>query len=246
MAASNRGSPRTLVTAELEAEMARRMYEGDRKKVARELGVSYNTLIRYLRKLNGGTTPKPDFDLREVADREEREYLVRRFYPDLSGNEMDRAFEWPKGTAKYLAHKLGVKHNDECQTRIRKKISAVNRERMLNLPPEDLAARSRVWKLRRRLDELRVMSGERQRTRHHFGNIGLRTSKKMYALVHLYHYHYTAEQLTLAYDEHTARRINKNGSKYIRHTETYIAQNYGIKFTPIELAPSENETNNDD
>lgn len=98
------------------------------------------------------------------------------------------------------------------------------------LAPETIARRVRRWKLTRRMDELRVLSGEPQRTGFVFKSLPTPVRKAKCHLAEAFGYvPDPGEPLTLRYTPDTIRRPHGRGGWA---TERYYTEKYGLAFKP--------------
>lgn len=117
---------------------------------------------------------------------------------------------------------LGVRHSPACDERIR----AARAERMaLNVKLCDKARRAAIWKRRRRMDELRWLGGQPQRTRHRFSAITQAARKAKSNLCQNNGYRcLPGEVTTLLYDRSTRRTPR----------EAKFTERYGLVFKAAE------------
>lgn len=209
-----------------------------RLAVAREAGVSVGTVYRLVR-LHGG-------EMRHDLARRNPEWeaIVRRHYPHMAGHEIERRFGITPNRANKIAADLGLRHSPETLCRLRRE----ERERLRQgSATADRAKRAAKWKARRRLDEMRLMQGEGQKTKFRFKARPLRTYKAAYYLVRAYGYIPSdADPFALFYGPLTQRRTaTGNGGRRNTRTEAYYAERYRLTFLPLPEAEETNTNNHD-
>ncbi|EJW98546.1 hypothetical protein EVA_13347 [gut metagenome] len=190
--------------------------------IARKAGVSISTVYDIARKVGAEM-------LVERAKRNPKwEAIVRKYYPTMAGHEIERAFGITFNRANKIAADLGLRHNPETEERLLREA----RERMKNnLSKSDNETRIKKWKVRRRIDELRIMEGKPQRTRLRFRNMPKRTYAIVSHLVRTYGYIKSADDpYTLFYNGKTKRRIVGPLSRRKVGTEQYYEKKYHLKF----------------
>lgn len=199
-----------------------------RTAVAEHLGISMSTLYRYVRKFKG------DRLMHRAKRNPEWVKIVREHYADMSGHEIERKFGITLGRANKIAADLGLKHSNETLERLQRE--QVERTKKISEKGEE--KRVRMWKRRYRMDELRVMQGEPQRTRFRFKTRPIRTYKAMFHLCKTYGYlSSNKDSFTLLYNEHTQRRPLDQG----RGSERYYSDIYHIQFKPLEYEQEETD-----
>ena len=223
------------------------MHESNRKEVCRVIGISENTFYRYARMLNGGRLPW----LQPKEQVEEDRELVRKLYPYLSGPEIDRALKWKPHKATTIAAQLGVKHLPETEDRIRRWAGERATQSMQAKGDELIEQRVQCWKRRKRLAELRVMSGEGNPTNYRIRQIPLTSYRAKYKLVSKHGYYECPDDpLVIYYDEYTDRRLKGIATTPLRKEESYYTHKYGLRFEPLptteeSLNVTENEAYQD-
>ena len=127
-----------------------------RVKVARDAEVSLDTVYRIVREAGG--------ELRHdlSTKREGIEDTVRAYYPTMTAPEICARFGYSKTRINMWARRLGVRHSAETEERIRQENMARLAEAKKHI---DYKAMGERLKRKRRMDELRVLSGLPQRTR---------------------------------------------------------------------------------
>lgn len=126
-----------------------------RRKVAEAAGISMSTMYHIVREHGGELR----YDL--STKHEGIEDAVRTYYPTMTAAEISERFGFSRTRITAWARKLGVKHDEECNERIRKlcitKLSS-GRDKI------DYKAAHEEWEKKRKYDEIRRMSGMRQVT----------------------------------------------------------------------------------
>ena len=155
---------------------------------------------------------------------EEKLDIIRRYYPIMAGREIDRKFGFSLGYANKLARKIGVKHTPET-------IERMKRENRLKCHKIDVKAKVRKWKLKRKLDELRLLEGKPQLTKFRIRTIPKRVTYARQRLIYNYGYYACeGDPYTLFYDKDT-KRLKTAGDK--KGTEGYFVNKYGFKFEQV-------------
>ena len=126
-----------------------------RRKVAEAAGICMSTMYRIVREHGG--------ELRyDLSTRHEGiEDTVRRYYPDMTAPEICARFGYSKTRINMWARRLGIRHSAETEERIRQENMARLAEAKKHI---DYKAMGERLKRKRRMDELRVLSGLPQRT----------------------------------------------------------------------------------
>lgn len=190
-----------------------------RSALARLAGVSPSTLYRIIRAAGGR------IDHARSMRQEQWRDTVRKLWPDHTGKEIERITggEIRANRAKKIARELSLSHSPETLRRIALQwqgaLSQAHR-------PEVVARRAAKWKATRRLDELRVLACEPQRTRFRFRTEPRGAAGERYQLRHRYGYFTLGPDLrTLYYDAQTRRR---------HAAETRATRRYGFRFLPAD------------
>ena len=185
-----------------------------RTKVARHVGISMSSLYRIVREHGGELR----YDL--MRSNPENIELVKKYYPTMTGGEMQAKFGILKGSAEKIAHRLGIKHTDETMARIRQKFRnniTNNRYKI------DYAKSSKKAQIKRRIDQFRVWEGKPQLTKFTIARTSAKVRRTKWYLIKRYAYIETTEPYTLMYDKDT-HRIN----------ERYYIDKYKLKFIADE------------
>lgn len=216
-------SDRRTLTAEQEAYILEHINDRPRTAVARAAGVSVSSLYRIVR-LHGG-------EMLYGRTRRNPAHVeaVQRYYPEMTGREIELSFGVPCRRADKIARELGVRHTPETLERIRRENAA---RLAVNSRKVDQSAKSRKWKATRRLDQWRVWEGKPQMTGFRFSEIPVRTYKARYYLVMRYGYLLSEDPCTLLYDGHTLRR--PHGMRPHIGTEEYYTRKYRLTFAPAD------------
>lgn len=192
-----------------------------RVRVAEAAGICMSTVYRIVRE-NGG-------ELRHDLSTKRKgiEDTVRRYYPTMTAKEICAHFGYSKTRVIAWAKRLGVRHTQETEERIRQENIARLSEARVNI---DYKAMGERWKRKRRMDELRVLSGMSQKTRFKLKSINSKAYKAKWYLEHRYGYFgVDGEAYTLFYDKETRR---------CRH-EGYYSRKYGLRFVKAQQGDNE-------
>ena len=195
-----------------------------RVKVARDAGVSLDTLYRIVRDAGG--------ELRHdlSTKREGIEDTVRAYYPTMTAPEICARFGYSKTRVNMWARRLGVRHSAETEQRIKTESMARLAEARAQM---DYKAAHDKWRRKRRYDELRVMSGLRPLTKFRMKAMQRKAYQAKWNLCRKWGYTTAdGEPYTLYYDG-TTRRMD----------ESYYTKKYGLKFEYYG-AETENDDNN--
>lgn len=190
-----------------------------RAKVARDAGVSLNTVYRIVREAGG--------EMLYGRTRRNAEWvrIVKENYATMAGHEIERKYGITRNRANKIARDLGLRHTQETEERIRREAA----ERLI-ASRGHVDERKRRWKLTRRMDELRVLSGQPQQTGFKFKSITRRAYAAKWYLCHRYgYYECEGEPYTLLYDGRTRRRPERGAVA----SEEYYARKYKLKFERI-------------
>lgn len=194
------------ITDEQRAYIIAHINDRPRTKVARDAGVSLNTINRIAHEVGGVM-------LYEWTRRNpELERIVRENYATMSGGEIGHKYGMRKALVNEIARELGLKHNAETIERLKRE----NIERLkANCAKCDQKAKTSKWKRKRRTDELRYLSGQPQQTRFKFATITHRAYQAKWSLCKRYgYYQCEGEPYTLLYDEATHRLSERREAHY--------------------------------
>lgn len=203
-----------------------------RRKVAEAAGICMSTMYRIVREHGG--------ELRhDLSTKHEGiEDTVRTYYPTMTAAEISERFGFSRTRITAWARKLGVKHNEECNERIRKlcitKLSS-GRDKI-----DYKAVREKLEK-KRKYDEIRRMSGMRQVTGFRFSKYTTQQQRQtIWRMVNKRNYFQVEDEpYTLYYDEETNRTP----------FEDQLAKRHGVKFLPTgndDEPINDNMNENDD
>lgn len=145
--------------------------------------------------------------------------IVRRLWRDYTGREIQAMTGMHRSAADKIARKLGLKHSPETMQRIKAKQCKGLRRTYHD--PEAQRRKTAKWKAVRRLDEMRVLACEPQRTRFRLDREAKGAKSIRYLLLHRYNY-FTADgdKHTFYYDVDTRRTP----------CEAQHAHKYGFRF----------------
>lgn len=197
-----------------------------RSKVAQAAGICMSTMYRIVREHGG--------ELRHdlSTKREGIENTIRQYYPTMTAKEICDRFGYSKTRVNTWAKRLGVRHSAETEERIRQDNMARLDDARAQM---DYGAAHVKWRRKRRLDELRVLSGLPQKTRFKLKSINHKAYKAKWYLEHRYGYFGMAgEAYALFYDGETRRCIH----------EKHYTEKYGLRFVQADGYGKEME--NDD
>lgn len=115
------------ITAEQKDYIVAHINDRPRTAVAKAAGVSMTMLYRLVR-THGG-------EMRHDLSRRNPQHveIVKKYYPTMTGSEIEAKFGILKKRADKIANELGIKHTPETQERIRKKMEVVRREARANI-----------------------------------------------------------------------------------------------------------------
>lgn len=142
--------------------------------------------------------------------------LVKKYYPTMTGSEIQTRFGIPKGRAEKIAHELGIKHTTETQARIKQKF----RDNLANnIHKIDFRELGRKTSIRYKMEYYRKWEGKPQKTKLRLAETSYKVYKAKWNLIKRHGYIETTDAYTLMYDKDT-RRMNEN----------YYTEKYGLKF----------------
>lgn len=209
------------ITNEQLAYVLAHLNDRPRTAVARAAGISMSCMYKQVRKYGG----LRDHHMSRRSPESVR--IVRELYPTTPGNEIDRLQGWGKGRANGIARDIGVEHNAETKRRIRE----CQTNGLRKVKPERLKEAGRRLHVLRRIEEMRVMSGQPQQTRIRLKTMPLRCySAKWHLCRHYGYYECEGEPYTLLYDEKTRRRLN---TRTRISSEEYYTKTYGLRFESL-------------
>lgn len=185
-----------------------------RTAVAKAAGICASTLYRIVRE-NGG-----DIDHTKSLPNNKCKEAVLKLWPRYSAREIHSMTGFTYSRIIAWKTRLGLEHDEETRLRLEKKCYDA---RMEGRKKVNQAARAAVWKKRRKLDELRYMSGMETKTKFRHKRWPKKTYKAIFHLTKHLDYFLDEEvggDYTLFYDEETKR------SPFEQH---YI-EKYRLKF----------------
>ena len=187
-----------------------------RTDVAEAAGICMSTMYRIVREHGGELRHDLSTKRKGIED------TVRRYYPTMTAAEISARFGYSKTRINTWAKRLGVRHSAETDERIK----AENMLRLVEAKKHiDYKAMGERWKRKRRMDELRVLSGLPQRTRFKFAKLTTQGRQTVWRMVRKHNYfQVSGEPRTLYYDGDT-RRV---------YTEARLAKKYGLHFVAAE------------
>lgn len=184
--------------------------ECTRRKLAKDAGISraslYLILSRYGQK-------------REKKEKDEQQ--LRRLYPDNGAKEIAHILGVHVSTVRKRAKALQLKHSDEYIERRK-----ANKREILasNVRKSDKKKRVRTWKLHRRMDEIRFMSGMPQKTKFRMKVYPQKIYAAMYYLCRTYGYEFSDS------DYFELIRPEPYDKDRLAKVEEYHSNKYKIKF----------------
>ncbi len=206
------------ITQQQRAYIIAHVNDRPRTAVARAAGIGMGALYRIVRE-NGG-------ELRHdlSTKREGIEETVRRHYPTMTAGEISARFGYSKTRVNTWAQRLGVRHSPETEARMK-------REQLVRLDEcrkrIDRKAAHEKWRRRRRMDELRVLSGQPQRTRFRFKAMPIRIYKAKWYLCRNYDYRNDPANIHVLLYGTDTRRVR----------EAHYEKKYGLTFKPEGTCP---------
>lgn len=195
-----------------------------RSKVAAAAGISLGTVYSIVRRFGGKIGAHNPPAIVET---------IKSMYPTHTCREIAEETGIPKSTVIRWVSNLGLRHTEETERRIMENRLRILAEARKNI---DWKERSRKWKLHRRMDELRVLSGLPQRTRHRFALRPRKVYHAMWCLCDKYGYEWV--------DGHPYWLTRPDGVPGIRQKqrEELFSKRYKIKFIDREICSLQEET----
>lgn len=198
------------ITKEQRKYIVAHINDRPRTAVARAAGVSMSAMYRIVRECGGSM----------LYERTRRNpwhvELVKKYYPTMTGSEIETRFGILKGRAEKIANELGIKHTPETMERIRKKMDVVRREARANI---DYKAAGRRHSVCYKMEYYRKWEGKPQKTKLRLAETSYKVYKAKWNLIKRHGYIETTDAYTLMYDKDT-QRMN----------EKYYTEKYGLKF----------------
>lgn len=202
------------ITKEQRKYIVAHINDRPRTAVARAAGVSLSAVYRIVHEQGG---------IMQYERTRRNPYhveLVRKYYPTMTGSEMQARFGILKGRADKIANELGIRHTPETQERIRKKMEVVRREARANI---DYKAAGRRHSVCYKMEYYRKWEGKPQKTKLRLAETSYKVYKAKWHLITRHGYIETTDAYTLMYDKGT-HRMN----------EQFYIDKYGLKFIEDE------------
>lgn len=195
-----------------------------RIKVAADAGISTASLYVIVRRYGG-----------KIGEREPPAMVetIKSMYPTHTCREIANETGIPKSTVIRWAAKLGLRHTEETEKRIKdNKLMTLAKARK-NINWEN---RGKKWRLHRRIDELRVLSGLPQRTKHRFALRPRKVYHAMWCLCNKYGYEWV--------DGHPYWLTRPDGEpgRSQKQREQLFSTRYKITFIDREICSLQEET----
>lgn len=191
-----------------------------RRDIAKTLGVAPSTMYAHIKRF-GGKIRKSYTNKSEIRN------IVQRYYPIMTPRELVERFGHTRGTYLHYASELGIKRTEECERRLREE--RVQRVLKVNPLLKDREAFCKKMQLVRRMEEMRVSSGQPQQTRLRLRTIPRHIYKARWRLLNKKGYiEILDEPYNFAYDGET-ERVNES-----LHEKKYGFKFYDIKDIEIE------------
>ena len=150
-----------------------------RTLVASAVGISMASMYKIVHQFNGEINPNHNRSKGEIIER------MKELYPTHSATECAKILGVCKSTAMRWAHRLGLSHNAETEQRITRQRNETLDRCRANI---DFTKRAKTWKRRRKMDEIRVLSGQEQKTKFKIKFLPRRLYLAMYYLSRKYGY----------------------------------------------------------
>lgn len=193
-----------------------------RRKVAATIGVSDVTVRVYLHRF----APEKIKDMSAIGNE------VERLYPTMLSTEIAAVLGCTPSNVCTLAARRGVRHNENTLRRIR----AANIENIKKaVTPEVLARRAARQRRLFKMERLRILSGEPQKTRRKFRTIPINVKAARNRIIRLGYClrHPDGDGLTLLITP-ACRPFPKRRDA----TESHYVQKYGFKFVHTDEEPA--------
>ena len=202
------------ITAEQKDYIVEHINDRPRTAVAKAAGVSMTMLYRVVRMYGG------DMAYERTRRNPQHVEIVKKYYPTMTGSEIEAKFSIRKKRAYKIANELGIKHTPETQERIRKKMEVVRREARANI---DYKAAGRRHSVCYKMEYYRKWEGKPQKTKLRLAETSYKVYKAKWNLIKRHGYIETTDAYTLMYDRNT-HRMN----------EQYYAGKYKLRFIEDE------------
>lgn len=198
------------ITAEQKDYIVAHINDRPRTAVAKTAGVSMTMLYRVVRMYGG------DMAYERTRRNPQHVEIVKKYYPTMTGSEIEAKFGIRKKRAEKIAHELGIKHTPETQERIRQKIQDNITNNRHKIDFKELGHKRSV---RYKMEYYRKWEGKPQKTKLRLAETSYKVYKAKWHLITRYGYIETTDAYTLMYDRNT-HRMN----------EKYYTEKYGLKF----------------
>jgi hypothetical protein len=202
------------ITKEQRKYIVAHINDRPRTAVARAAGVSLSAVYRIVHEQGG---------IMQYERTRRNPYhveLVKKYYPTMTGSEIEARFGILKGRAAKIANELGIRHTPETMERIKKKMEVVRREARANI---DYKAAGRRHSVCYKMEYYRKWEGKPQKTKLRLAETSYKVYKAKWHLITRHGYIETTDAYTLMYDKDT-QRMN----------EKYYTEKYGLKFIEDE------------
>lgn len=198
------------ITTEQRKYIVAHINDRPRTAVARAAGVSMSAMYRIVRECGGSM----------LYERTRRNpwhvELVKKYYPTMTGSEMQTKFGISKKLFERIARELKLKHTPETLQRIEGKKKRIWMDCLVNINFGKLGRkRSALYKM----EYYRKWEGKPQKTKLRLAETSYKVYKAKWNLIKRHGYVETTDAYTLMYDKGT-RRMN----------EKYYTEKYGLKF----------------
>lgn len=202
------------ITKEQRKYIVAHINDRPRTAVARAAGVSLSAVYRIVHEQGG---------IMQYERTRRNPYhveLVKKYYPTMTGSEMQAKFGIQKNRADKIANELGIKHTPETMERIRQKIQDNITNNRHKIDFKELGHKRSV---RYKMEYYRKWEGKPQKTKLKLAKTSQKTYKAKCNLINRYGYIETTDAYTLMYDRNT-HRMN----------EQYYAGKYKLRFIKDE------------
>lgn len=198
------------LTEEQKSYIVEHINDRPRTAVAKTAGVSMTMLYRVVRMYGG------DMAYERTRRNPQHVEIVKKYYPTMTGSEIQTRFGILKGRAEKIANELGIKHTLETQERIRQKIQDNITNNRHKIDFKELGHKRSV---RYKMEYYRKWEGKPQKTKLRLAETSYKVYKAKWNLIKRHGYIETTDAYTLMYDKDT-QRMN----------EKYYTEKYGLKF----------------
>lgn len=198
------------LTEEQKSYIVEHINDRPRTAVAKAAGVSMTMLYRIVRMYGG--------EMRHDLSRRNPQHveIVKKYYPTMTGSEIQTRFGIQKNRADKIANELGIKHTPDTQERIRQKIQDNITNNRHKIDFKELGHKRSV---RYKMEYYRKWEGKPQKTKLRLAETSYKVYKAKWNLIKRHGYIETTDAYTLMYDKDT-QRMN----------EKYYTEKYGLKF----------------